>query len=100
MLELLESVPSYSSLDTNKLDKSSYEKLIKSYSDKLGRATKLFISYTHNHSQVSYDMSLQELLEAHALMQVIVGAATDETAGLISKRATFLYDLVGAVAGL
>ena len=100
MLELFETFPSYSSLDSSKLDKSSYAKLVKSYSDKLGRAGKLYKSYESNHSQVSYKLSLQELKEAHTLMQIVVESMTDEAAEVASKRATFLYDLAAALGGI
>jgi len=97
VLEVLEAIPSYK---PGKITKEDYDKAVWSFQQHLNRALELYRAWWKSGDALLLDMSLEELLKAGRFMDSIVYAVGDEkVVEKLSKRATFMYDLTGAMMG-
>ena len=99
-IEGLFAIPSYSAIDADKIDRMSYDILVQEYSEALSKALKFWGGYNKTKSLTLFDMSLESLRQAHEAMHMVFEGATEDVAETMGRKATFLFDLVSAVAGL
>ena len=101
MFDTLESIPAYPDKMEARITKETYDRAVDAFTKHLERAFERFEAYWKTGNEVLFELSLEELLQAHNFMSVIMDAvANDKVMDKMSHRATFIYDLAACMLGV